>query len=87
MQGVDFLRGIWVEEKRAMVVTLRCWEPKDVDVRFLVKMLPPGRWGVYFDEGLVEVFDVREKGNDVCFEVRVGAEDVDVVLVESPGTE
>lgn len=79
--GVDFVRGVWVEEGTMMVVTVRRWEGGGVELGFWVKGLGVGRWGVYMDGRLVRVEEVREKGEEVKVEVRVGREDVDVVLV------
>ena len=80
--GVDFLRGLWIEEKKCMVTTMRSWEGKEVDVGLVVKMLPVGRWGIYVDEKLEKEVKVGKKGEDVTFEVKVGGEDVDVVVVD-----
>lgn len=78
--GVDFLRGIWTEEKKAMVVTLRSWEGKDVSVQFSIRGLGKGRWATYVNGCLKEV-TVEDDGDDVPVEVVVGSEDVDIVVV------
>ena len=80
--GADFVRGLWVEEKKCMVTTMRSWEGKEVDVGLVVKMLPVGRWGIYVDEKLEKEVEVGKKGEDVTFEVKLGEEDVDVVVVD-----
>jgi len=80
-EGVDFLRGVWVEEVRMMVVTARSWDGREVEVGFVVRGLGVGRWGVYVDGGLVAEEGVGKKGGEVKVKVRVGREDVDVVVV------
>lgn len=88
--GVDFVRGVWVEEGRALVVTLRRWEGVEVEmgrdgtsveVGFVVKGLELGSWGVYVDGRLAGEKVVRMKGEDVKVEVQVGRQDVDVVVL------
>jgi len=44
-EGVDFLRGVWVEEVRMMVMTVRSWDGREVEVGFVVRGLGVGRWG------------------------------------------
>ncbi|KAI4145100.1 MAG: hypothetical protein L6R39_003938 [Caloplaca ligustica] len=79
--GVDFLRGVWVEERKAMVVTVRSWEGKEVKMGILVKGLKQGRWGVYVDGGLREVVSKGE-ADDVRVQMTVGGKEVDVVVVK-----
>ncbi|KAL9594136.1 MAG: hypothetical protein Q9219_007199 [cf. Caloplaca sp. 3 TL-2023] len=90
--GVDFLRGRWVEVegRGALVVTVKRWDGKDggVVVGMRVKGLGVGVWGVYVDGGLRDI--VRKKGDgdrdggeeDVVVEVEVGGEEVDVVVMK-----
>ncbi|KAL8951149.1 MAG: hypothetical protein Q9222_002856 [Ikaeria aurantiellina] len=80
--GVDFLRGVWLEEKRCMVVSLRSWDGEQRETGFVIKMLPVGRYGKYVDGKLQGIDVVEKKGDDVSFEVRVGATDVDVVVMD-----
>lgn len=80
-EGVDFLRGVWVEEGKMMVVTVRSWDEREVEVGFVVRGLGVGRWGVYVDGKLVREKSVVEHGGEVKVEVRVGREDVDVAVV------
>ena len=80
--GVDFVRGIWIEEKKCMVSTVRTWDGREIEAEFVAKMLPVGRWAVYVDNRLQEEVTVKEKGQDVGFKVGVGGEDVDVVVVD-----
>ena len=75
------MRGVWVEEVRMMIVTVRSWDGREVEVGFVVRGLGVGRWGVYVDGGLVAEEGVGEKGGEVKVEVRVGREDVVVVVV------
>lgn len=78
--GIDFLRGVWMEEKKAMVITLRSWESRDVPIQFSIKGLGKGRWATYVNGSLKEV-TVEDGGNNVPIKVVVGGEEVDIVVV------
>lgn len=52
-QGVDCLRGRWVDEQQAMVITVKSWDGAEHELNFSVKHLPAGHWGVYKNGGLM----------------------------------
>ncbi|KAL8837436.1 MAG: hypothetical protein Q9170_002520 [Blastenia crenularia] len=80
--GIDFLRGVWVEERKAMVVSLRSWNGAEVVMSLNVKGLEVGKYGIYVDGKLTEVV-VKGEGKDVPVEVEVGGKEVDVAVVKS----
>lgn len=80
--GVDFVRGVWIEERQVMLATMRSWDGEEVELSPVVKMLPVGRWGVYIDKKLKKEVDVKEKGEDVGFDVKVGGDDLDIALIQ-----
>jgi hypothetical protein len=82
--GVDVLRGIWDEEARAMVVTLRSWDGRAREVRFSVENLGRGEWAVYVDGGLKEMVTV-EGGEGLYVIVSLGEVEVDVVVAPAGG--
>jgi hypothetical protein len=75
--GVDFLRGIWDEQARAMVLTLKSWSGEARNVRLLIKGLPVGDWAIYVDGKLKDVL-----ANTEVVEVTecVATQEVDVVV-------
>lgn len=81
--GVDFLRGSWVEEHRAVVVTVKAWEEdlkKPKEVSFSVKCLSGGGWAVYVNGELRKTHEI-ESGGSVDVSVTVpSSEEVDVVV-------
>ena len=83
--GVDFLRGVWVDEIKALVTTMRSWDGAERVVEVNVKRLPRGRYGVYIDGALRQCVSVAEgsQQQDVGFGVPVGPgqREVDVVVV------
>jgi hypothetical protein len=77
--GVDFLRGVWDEEQRAMVVTLKSWSGERRDLSFSIKNLEPSTWATYVDGELQKTTDVTgNEGLEVS--VVVGGAEVDVVV-------
>ncbi|EXJ68591.1 uncharacterized protein A1O5_08385 [Cladophialophora psammophila CBS 110553] len=77
--GVDFLRGIWDNEARAIVVTLQSWTGNPREVTFTVKNLPQGDWAVYVNGALKQTTTVRET-EGVGVTVNVGQGEVDIVV-------
>jgi len=76
--GVDFLRGAWDEEKRAMVITLRSWSGERRDLSFTIQNLKGGTWATYVNGELKQVTDlVGRKG----LEISVSVADVEVDIV------
>ena len=80
--GVDFLRGVWVEGSRAVVVTIRSWDGGEVRLPLCVKGLEAGRWAMFVN-GELRGVEVVAGGDDVSFEVKVGGEEVDIVVVDA----
>ncbi|KAK3291430.1 Rft protein-domain-containing protein [Chaetomium fimeti] len=81
-QGVDCLRGCWVEEEQAMVISLRAWDGVDHKLDFSVKNLPAGHWGVY-ENGLLLCEHQITKGDAVEVSTMVCRDrEIDVVVVK-----
>ncbi|KAF3764303.1 hypothetical protein M406DRAFT_339936 [Cryphonectria parasitica EP155] len=78
--GVDFLRGRWDEEVGALAVTMRTWDGTKTEVALHVQNLSSGLYGVYESGELVEVKPV-ETGDAISLVVKVGGDEVDVVLL------
>lgn len=80
-QGVDFLRGLWDAEARAMILTVRSWQGRTV-LAPVLRGLPPGEYEVYVD-GELDRVDVAVNGS-IAVELVVGDEqerDLVVLLV------
>lgn len=75
--GVDFLRGVWDENARAMIVTLRSWSGDERKIRLQVKNLPKGDWDVYVNGRLS---DTVHQAEFVEVAQVVGAEEVDIIV-------
>ncbi|KAJ4360046.1 uncharacterized protein N0V89_000605 [Didymosphaeria variabile] len=80
--GIDCLRGVWDEDERAMVVSLRAWDGEKRIVNILMRGLPSATWGAYIDGELVRMVEVSPKDDTVTLNVEVSGEPVDVVLAE-----
>ncbi|OKL56704.1 hypothetical protein UA08_08016 [Talaromyces atroroseus] len=79
--GVDCLRGVWDQERRALVVTLREWSGKTAKVGFEVKNLQSGSWTVYTSQGESTSHEVLN-GEQVAVDATVQAnEEVDFVII------
>ncbi len=80
-QGVDFLRAAWVEDRNALVMTLRSWNGKAHRVEPRVNNLGAGRWGVYVNGELRRFFTCSD-GFSISQSIEVGSEgEVDLVLL------
>lgn len=75
--GVDFLRGVWDEAARAMIVTLKSWSGDARTVKLRVNNLERGDWAVYIDSKLKSTVKDAET---VDFVQVVGAAEVDVIV-------
>lgn len=77
--GVDFLRAIWDQESRAMVVTLRRWTTDASDFAFSVRNLTMARWGIYINQVLS---DVKVLEADGCVQVSgaIGPDEIDIII-------
>lgn len=80
-QGVDCLRGIWVEEEKALVATFRTWNGEATVIKPVVKNLQPGTYGVYVDGDIRTVEVVRSVGDEIVVEVVVVEAEVNVVVL------
>jgi len=79
--GVDFLRGVWMEEMNALVMTLRSWDGASHLVEPRVNNLGAGRWGVYVD-GELRCFFTCKEGFSMSHSIEVGSKgEVDLVLL------
>ena len=81
--GVDCLRGVWDEEERAMVLSLRTWDGRKQTQGVSVKALHSVTWAVYVDGELVRIVEVSVQDKGVSLEVEVSGEPVDIVLIET----
>lgn len=80
-QGVDFVRGEWVEEHAALVVTMRSWDGRTHRVAPQINNLQKGTWGVYIC-GRLEGEEQVANGACVAVAIEVGPqEEVDLVLL------
>jgi hypothetical protein len=77
--GVDFLRGIWDEEKRVLVVTLRLWRGDAKHLTIIIRHLPQGHWAAYVDGFCVVSEKLSDRG-DLLVNTLVGEQEVDVVI-------
>lgn len=75
--GVDFLRGLWDEDARAMVVTLKSWSGEARNITLQVKNLPKGNWAVYVNGELKET---AENSEVIDVMETVADEEVDIVV-------
>lgn len=85
---VDFLRGWWDEERRAMIVTVKAWEAdyqKPQEVTLAVHGLDAGEWAVYIDGELQKTQQVRSDGSMEVLVAVVPAVEVDVVVWKVAG--
>lgn len=77
---LDFLRGIWDTEQKAMIFTVRRWRGDDKDATFVMMNAQVGtHWAIY-SNGLLK--EVQETSKDGKIEIResVGHEDVDIIV-------
>ena len=77
--GIDFLRGVWDEEKRALVVTLRLWKGDCKSIGITIRNLPQGHWAAYVDGSCV-VSEKMSSPGDLLVNTLVGEQEVDVVV-------
>ncbi|KAK5195823.1 hypothetical protein LTR92_004764 [Exophiala xenobiotica] len=78
--GVDFLRGVWDDDARAMVITLKSWTGHQKEVSFAVKNLVQGHWAVSVDGTPKQTTTVRDTVGSVDVAVTVGNDEVDIVV-------
>jgi hypothetical protein len=78
-QGVDFLRGVWDQDAKAMIMTVKSWSGERT-IGPVVKGLSEGEYEVYLDGEFVGVEAVKE-GEVVAVEFTVGVEERDLVVM------
>ena len=81
-EGVDFLRGTWDKEKGAVVMTMKSWDGSEKMVKPVVKNMPAGEWSLWVG-GILARTEQVGKGGEVHVEVKVGGEEVDIVVVRN----
>jgi len=82
--GVDFLRGTWDAEVKALIVTARSWNGRNRSISLVARNLEEGTWSVYVGEEVTKVVMVegREgRRGDLTVEVEVGGDEVDIVFL------
>jgi hypothetical protein len=81
--GVDFLRGEWIEKDQAVVVTLKAWESELKQrkvVSLSVEGLAAGEWAAYVNGELQKTHNT-DRGGKMNISVSMAAsEEVDVVV-------
>ncbi|KAF5652537.1 Linalool dehydratase-isomerase [Fusarium sp. NRRL 25303] len=78
-QGVDYLRGLWDGDEKALIVTMKSWNGDEVTVEPIARNLEQGTWVVYVNDEPVKCDAVGQLGS-LSVTVTVGAEEVDVVF-------
>ena len=81
-QGVDWIRGEWLEEKDAMVMMGRAWDGIKKTVKPVAKHLRPGKYGIYLQGELVKEEMVGAEGT-VAIDVEIGGEEVEIVVMRA----
>jgi hypothetical protein len=78
--GIDFMRGIFDEDKKALVVTVKSWDATLKDVKLIVRNVEEGDWAIYVGGRLKNTVTVGAKR---YFEIaeKVGGEEVDIVVM------
>ena len=81
--GVDFLRAAWMEDRKALVMTVRSWDRKSHHFAPRVNNLGAGRWGFYINGQLHRLFTC-EAGHSVSQLVEIGEDgETDLVWLRS----
>ena len=78
---VDFLRGFWDEDAKAMLVTVKRWQGEARELELSVKNLPPGSWATYVD-GSLRGNQVLSSRGDIAIQEMVGQTEVDIVVAQ-----
>ncbi|KAL2874335.1 hypothetical protein SGCOL_010506 [Colletotrichum sp. CLE4] len=79
--GVDFLRGVWSEEEKMLVLTVRSWDGSTKTIKPALRTLGPGMWNVFVD-GQLRLSRTLSPGEDIALEVQVRHRDLDIVAVK-----
>ncbi|TVY78925.1 Linalool dehydratase/isomerase [Fusarium oxysporum f. sp. cubense] len=78
-QGVDYLRGLWDRDEKALIVTMKSWNGDEATVEPIARNLERGTWVVYVNGKLVKC-DTVGQSDSLSVAVTVGAEEVHVVF-------
>lgn len=77
---IDFLRGVWDVEKRAMVLTVRRWRGEEKVAMFVLKNVEDEtRWAIYVNGKLKDVREASQVGQ-IEFKELIGQEEVSFVV-------
>jgi hypothetical protein len=82
-QGVDCLRGRWIDEESAMVITLRSWDGAEHRLEFSVHGLSAGDWELYENGALVSESSVLERGSVRISTTMPQKQEIDIVLIQA----
>ncbi|KAL7944076.1 hypothetical protein V8C42DRAFT_353921 [Trichoderma barbatum] len=81
--GVDFLRGVWDCDLKALVITMKAWDTRTVDMALAACNLETGRWAVYFDGLLDATYYVTEPHGKIEITVQISGDgELDVVFLK-----
>jgi hypothetical protein len=79
--GVDVLRGVWDEQKQAMVVTLKSWSSQSISVTLFIRNLPrKGQFAVYVNGEMAHTAAPDSSGS-IEISQMVVKEELDIVVV------
>jgi hypothetical protein len=81
-RGVDCLRGVWDDEERAMLVSLRTWDGSVKSVQLLARNLPCGRYGIYQNGELQHVAEVAPLSEPLVIDLKVSGDELDLVVLK-----
>lgn len=79
LSQVDCLRGMWDNEAMVLILTVRTWENRRVQIQPTAQNLDAGLWAVYVDGELLK-YDNVEAGGLMVADVEVGTDEVDIVF-------
>ena len=80
--NVDCLRGVWDEESKAIIITLKTWRDETTQVSFYVKNLEAGTWAAYKHCKLSAVHALRQTGDIKVDAVVEPKEEIDIVIIK-----
>lgn len=81
-QNIDCLRGLWDEEAKAIIVTLKTWNGRPAQANLVVKNLEVGTWAVYEQGKLSAIHELLKKIN-IPVTILVGAgKETDIVILK-----
>ncbi|RDK37087.1 hypothetical protein M752DRAFT_259151 [Aspergillus phoenicis ATCC 13157] len=81
-QGVDCLRGLWDQDRSALIVTVREWPGQGANIKFRVENLSSGTWTVYTSQGRFAEHKVLSGGHIAIDAIIKAKEEVDFVVVK-----